>query len=159
LSAGAEPVTLVETPGEERNGDISPDGRWLAYEAENTTRPGQIDVFVRPFPDVGRGLWQVTRDGGTFPLWARNGRELFFVAPGGAMMAVPIDPSGATWKAGSPVKLFEGRYAIREGSLGRPYDVAPDGRFLMFKNVPGEHASQFVIVQNWLSELGAKSHN
>ena len=117
------------------------------------TRPGQIDVYVRPFPDVERGLWQVTRDGGTFPLWARNGRELFFIAPGGAMMAVSIKASGTTWKAGSPVKLFEGRFATREGSLGRLYDVAPDGRFLMFKNAPGEHAPQFVIVQNWLAEL------
>jgi eukaryotic-like serine/threonine-protein kinase len=152
LPAGKS-VTLLETPGKERNGDISPDGRWLAYEGESPTRQGQIDVYVRPFPDVQRGLWQVTKDGGTFPRWARNGRELFFIAPGGAMMSVPFSASGSTWKAGSPVKLFDGRYAIREGSLGRPYDVAPGDRFLMFKYGPGEHAAEFVIVQNWLTEL------
>jgi serine/threonine-protein kinase len=153
MRAGAEPVTLVETPGEERNGDLSPDGRWLAYEGESATHAGQIDVYVRSFPDVERGLWQVSRDGGTFPRWARNGRELFFIAPSGAMMAVSVNVSGSTWKAGSPVKLFEGRYATREGSLGRLYDVAPDGRFLMFKNLTGVHAAHFIIVQNWPSEL------
>jgi hypothetical protein len=153
LRADKEPVTLVETTGEERNADISPDGRWLAYEGESTTRQGQIDVYVRPFPDVERGMWEVTRDGGTFPLWARDGRELYFVTPGGTMMAVPVEASGSTWRAGTPVKLFEGPYAIREGSLGRAYDVAPDGRFFMFKYAPSEQPSQFVIVQNWLAEL------
>ena len=155
---GHEPITLVETPVEERNGELSPDGRWLAYEGESPSLPGQLDVYVRPFPDVNRAVWQVTRDGGTFPLWSRNGRELFYAAPDGTIVAVPVDASGMTWKAGTPKELFRGPYAARDGSLGRLYDVAPDGRFLMLKHAPSEHTPHVVIVQNWLNELTRQVH-
>jgi Tol biopolymer transport system component len=151
--AGREPITLVETPGEERNGELSPDGRWLAYEGESTSIPGQLDVYVRPFPDVNRGLWQVTRDGGTFPVWSRNGRELFYVRLDGTMVAVPVEASGAVWNGGSPTELFRGPYAFREGSLGRQYDVAPNGRFLMLKRDAAAEAPHFIVVQNWVGEL------
>ena len=127
LDARGESITLVETPGEERNGELSPDGRWLAYEGESRSLPGQLNVYVRPFPDVNRGLWQVTRDGGTFPVWSRNGRELFYIRLDGTMVAVPVEVSGSVWSAGTPTELFRGAYAFREGSLGRPYDVAPTG--------------------------------
>ena len=102
-------MTLVETPVEERNGELSPDGRWLAYEGESTSHPGQLDIYVRPFPTVDRAVWQVTSDGGTFPLWSRSGRELFYVAPDGTIVAVPVEASATTWKAGSPAKLFRGQ--------------------------------------------------
>jgi hypothetical protein len=155
-SHGAErQVTLVETPREERNGAIAPDGRWLAYEAESETQPGVLDVYVRPFPDIGRGLWQVTRGGGTFPAWAADGRELFYVTPDGTMMAVPVEAVGATWRTGSPVELFRGaHFRHREGSLGRHYDVTPDGRrFLMLRSAVDARAPHFVMVQNWTAEL------
>jgi WD40-like Beta Propeller Repeat len=71
-------TTLVDTPVEERNGELSPDGRWLAYEGESTSIRGQLDIYVRPFPAVNRAVWQVTRDGGTFPVWSRDGRTLFY---------------------------------------------------------------------------------
>ena len=64
---------LVQTPSAERNGEISPDGRWLAYQSNDS---GQVQIYVRPFPDVNNGQWQVSTDGGTQPLWARNGQEL-----------------------------------------------------------------------------------
>jgi Tol biopolymer transport system component len=153
LDAPGEPVTLVETPGEERNGELSPNGRWLAYEGESISLPGQLDVYVRPFPDVNRGLWQVTRDGGTFPVWSRDGRELFYMTLGGTLVAVPVEASASVWNAGSPRALFRGRYAIREGSLGRQYDVASDGRFLILKRETTAQAPHFVIVQNWVPEL------
>jgi len=69
-------VTLVETALEERNGAVSPDGRWLAYEAEAPSRPGHLDVYVRPFPDTGRGMWQVSKGGGMYPHWGAHGAEL-----------------------------------------------------------------------------------
>jgi eukaryotic-like serine/threonine-protein kinase len=153
LDARGEPITLVETAGEERNGQLSPDGRWLAYEGESMSLPGQLDVYVRPFPNVNRGLWQVTRDGGTFPVWSRNGRELFYMTLGGTLVAVPVEASGTVWNAGSPTELFRGQYAIREGSLGRQYDVAQDGRFLMLKREATAEAPHFIIVQNWMAEL------
>lgn len=89
----SEPVTVVETPGEERNGELSPDGRWLAYEGESPSTSGQLDIYVRRFPDVNRGLWQVSRNGGTFPLWSRDGRELYYITLEGTMVAVPVQKS------------------------------------------------------------------
>jgi Tol biopolymer transport system component len=153
LDARRETVTLVETPIEERNGELSPDGRWLAYEAESPLVPGQLDIYVRPFPAVNRAVWQVTRAGGTFPIWSRDGRKLFYVALGGSIVAVPVEASTTTWNAGSPTELFRGAYFLREGSLGRQYDVAPDGRFLMLKRETVDETPHFVIVQNWLTEI------
>jgi Tol biopolymer transport system component len=147
------PVTLVETPVEERNGALSPDGRWLAYEGESAFARGDLDVYVRSFPDVDRGLWQVSRGGGMYPLWARSGRELFYVTLDGTMVSVPVEASGTTWKTGSPTPVFRRRYEIREGSLGRMFDVAPDGRFLMIKNESSIESAHIVLVQNWAAEL------
>jgi serine/threonine-protein kinase len=86
---------LLETRFEERGGIVSPDGRWLAYESNSS---GRFEIYVRPFPQVGDGQWQVSSAGGVQPLWARSGRELFYLAPEGALMLVPADPraSGGT---------------------------------------------------------------
>jgi serine/threonine protein kinase len=147
--------TLVATKSSANNGVVSPDGRWLAYESNES---GQLEVYVRPFPNVGAGVWQVSTVGGSRPLWARNGRELFYVGgPGnGTLMSVPVEP-GATWRAGMPTKLFEGQYFILGGFNFRHYDVSPDGkRFLMIKEVSGDESTTsagIVIVQNWQEEL------
>ena len=115
----------------ERNGEISPDGRWLAYESNDS---GQFQIFVRPFPDVNKGKWQVSTAGGTQPLWARNGQELFYLAPSGALMSVPVE-RGTTWTAGTPTRLIDAQYYVGVGTnVARTYDVSPDGkRFLMIK--------------------------
>ena len=89
----------MQTPFDERNGIVSPDGHWLAYEANGT---GAFEIYVRPFPDVTRGRWQVSTSGGTQPLWARSGQELFYFAPDGTLMRVVV--------AGAPAwKFTEGR--------------------------------------------------
>ena len=93
--------------------------------------------------------------GGTRPLWARNGQELFYVAPGGALMAARVDTrGGGTWSAGSPAKVLEGPYVTESpGRTARSYDVSVDGkRFLMVKESPAD-APRIVVVQNWLEEL------
>jgi Tol biopolymer transport system component len=155
LPGARQPATLVDTPLEERNGDLSPDGRWLAYEGEDASSPGQLDIYVRPFPDVDSGVWRVTKDGGTFPLWAKRGQELFYQKPDGTLVAVPIETTGAAWRAGIARELFRGPYLFRDGSLGRQYDVTLDGRrFLMLKKIDASHINpHFVLVQNWVSEL------
>ena len=83
LDADHRVTPLLQTPFAERNASISPDGRWLSYEANDS---GQFEVYVRPFPEVNSGKWQVSTGGGTRPLWARSGEELFYVSLTGALM-------------------------------------------------------------------------
>ena len=68
------PVDLLSTPFNELNSDLSPDGRWIAYQSDES---GRFEVYVRPYPDVNGGRWQVSATGGTRPLWGRDGRELY----------------------------------------------------------------------------------
>jgi eukaryotic-like serine/threonine-protein kinase len=141
----------VQTPFEERDAEVSPDGRWVAYGSNES---GQFEVYVRPFPRIDRGRWQVSTGGGMWPLWARRGRELFYLVEPGRMMAVPIQP-GPTFVAGNPQVVFERRYFT---AGGRSYDVSPDGqRFLMIKDASATSDTstppQLIVVQNWLEEL------
>jgi len=146
---------LVQTPFDERNGVVSPDGRWLAYESKGSTGP--FEICVKPYPNVSAGEWPISTDGGMRPLWSPNGLELFFMALDGAIMAVPVDPRSSTWNAGTPVKLFKGPYETGLPASGRNYDVSPDGkRFLMVKESPAVTRAtppQLVVVQNWVEEL------
>jgi serine/threonine-protein kinase len=151
---GTRRVTpLLQTKFDERNGIVSPDGRWLAYESNSS---GPTEIYVRPFPNVGDGQWLVSTAGGTRPLWARSGKELFYIGADGALLRVPVEASGATWNAGTPTTLFERRY-VTGGTLLRTYDVSPDGRrFLMVKAL-GTGASAVppavIVVQHWDEEL------
>ena len=152
---GTRRVTpLLHTKVDERNGIVSPSGRWLAYDSNSS---GTAEIYVRPFPNVGGGQWQVSTAGGRQPLWARNGKELFYLDDAGGLSRVLVETSGTTWNAGTPMKLFEGRYYdATTGSAGRSYDVSPDGeRFLMIKR-PGSDAgatSAILVVQHWNEEL------
>ena len=109
---------------------------------------------MQPFPNVDEGLWIASTDGGTHPLWAPDGRELFYLDDG-RLMAVPV-ATDETFTLGNPEVVFEGRYFI--DFPGRPYDVSPDGeRFLMIKegtrSGDAPPASQIVLVQSWHLEL------
>jgi Tol biopolymer transport system component len=152
---GTRRVTpLLQTKFDERNGIVSPDGRWLAYESNSS---GPIEIYVRPFPNVGGPQWLVSTAGGRQPLWARSGKELFYVGADGALLRVPVEASGTTWNAGTPKKLLDGRYVTGGGTLLRMYDVSPDGqRFLMVK-APGADAGAappaLIVVQHWDEEL------
>jgi serine/threonine-protein kinase len=142
---------LVETRFEERGGILSPDGRWLAYESDSS---GRFEIYVRPFPAIGDGQWQVSTAGGVHALWSRSGRELFYRALDGTVLSVPVNAQTATWSAGMPVVLFKGNYL--GANVSRQYDVTPDGqRFVMLKE-SGERADTqrvIVVVQNWFEEL------
>jgi len=146
---------LLQTKFDERNGIISPDGRWLAYESNSS---GSFEIYVRPFPNVGGGQWQVSTAGGRQPLWARSGKELFYIGAAGTLLRVTVEASGATWNAGAPVKLLDGGYYTGDGaSGGRAYDASPDAqRFLMIKT-PGTDAGAappaLIVVQHWDEEL------
>jgi serine/threonine-protein kinase len=146
----------VHTPSTERNGVISPDGRWLAYEADNS---GQFEVYVRPFPEVRSGNSQVSTGGGTRPLWARNGQELFYLSPTGALMRVGVE-RGPSWTATTPSMVLqesEEAFRVPSANPGRTYDISPDGRrFLMIRtasSAEGATPPQIIVVQNWFEEL------
>ena len=144
---------LIQTPANERNGVVSSDGRWLAYESDSS---GEFEIYVTPFPNVSAGVWRVSTAGGTRPLWAPNGRELFFVARDGSLMAVRGDARGSSWKReGSPVRVVQGPYITIGGLSSRNYDVSGDGkRFLMVKQPANPAAApQIIVVQNWTEEL------
>ncbi len=138
----------------ERFPELSPDGRWLAYASDES---GQEEVYVRPFPEVESGRWQVSTGGGTHPLWARNGRELFYRS-GKALLVVSVQ-AGSSFAAGNPAVLFQGEYV--SGPIGgRSYDVSPDGRrFLMMKEgaspaaVSAAATARVVVVLTWFEEL------
>ena len=131
---------------------LSPDERWIAYSSDET---GRFEVFVRPFPDVNAGKWQISQSGGTSPRWSHSGRELFYLS-GGAMMAVPVG-AGPPFVSGIPQTLF----TIPEGAVWSPvehvYDVAPDDRrFIMMRRVHLDDempANAAVLIPRW---LGAK---
>jgi len=152
---------LLQTPFDTRNATISPDGRWMAYESNESAR---LQIYVRPFPNVTNALYQISTDGGRTPLWAPNGRELFF-ANGSALMAVAIQPT-PTFSAGNPTMLFDAPSILLDGRMfasmtGRTYDVSRDGRFLMIKENVGSGEDKapppsMIVVQNWFEELKAK---
>jgi serine/threonine-protein kinase len=149
-----EPLLPTQINSDERNGVVSPDGRWLAYESDSS---GRFEIYVKPFPNVSAGLWRITTAGGTRPLWSANGQELFYIALDGALMAVRAALRGGTWSdAFSPAKVLEGRYETLGGLAPRTYDVSRDGqRFLMVKEVPANQAAapQIIVVFNWVEEL------
>jgi serine/threonine protein kinase len=121
-----EPV--LHGPASKRLPEVSPDGKWLAYEStENGEQP---EIFVRPFPDVASRREQISTDGGRYPLWNPAGNnELYFVTPQGVMMAATL--SRQTLSVERIVKLFEVA-SPATGISGRPYDVSRvDGRFLV----------------------------
>ena len=136
---------------------LSPDGRWLAYQASDTGQFGQFEIYVQPFPDLNAGRWQVSNSGGTRPLWSRDGRELFFLDGRNALTAVAVPPSASAFNPGKPRRVLETGVLRRPGS-GRTYDVAVDGlRFLMIKKSRsggrGKQIPAMVVVLNWLEEL------
>ena len=115
-------------------------------------------MYVRPFPAVDSGRWQVSTNGGSQPLWAPNSRELYFVDPEGRIIGVPVQ-SGPGFIAGNPQVLVKSRLVRNPPTItGRMYDVSRDGRrFLLIKAVEGSEQAapppQIVVVQNWFEEL------
>ncbi|MBK8006003.1 MAG: PD40 domain-containing protein [Gemmatimonadetes bacterium] len=137
---------------------VSPDGRWLAYESNET---GRTEVFLRPFPNTNAGKWQVSNDGGVSPLWSRNGRELYYVSSTNHLKAVTVAvAAGAEPRLGEPVSLFPlgDRLYMSQSEFYTPYDVAADGRFLMARLVTPTASAELplIVVEGWLAELRQK---
>ena len=149
----SRPESLINTPFEEIGAEISPDGRYLAYQSNES---GYFQVYVRPFPNVGDGHWQVSMEGGSSPMWARNGTELFYLDGSTAMTAVPVQTAGDTFTVGNPKALFDARMYTADGT--RTYDVSPDGsRFILIKGsdtgAPRLTPAGIMVVLNWFEDL------
>jgi Tol biopolymer transport system component len=140
--------------------EISPDGHWLAYTSNES---GRYEVYVRPYPEVDSGKWQVSTNGGDSALWSPDGRELFYRRGNEAMVvSVRTDPA---FNMENPKILFEGVYESARFTPGNqefsPWDIHPDGeRFLMIKPSMGADIAStavgprdFVVVLNWFEEL------
>jgi WD40 repeat protein len=144
-------TTLMNASYSEHNGEVSPDGRWLAYQSDES---GDNEIYVRRFPTLDSRA-QVSSGGGTRPMWARNGRELFYMRPDGTMVVVPAEGGdGPSFLTGPPKALFKGQYYSVQA--GRTYDVALDGkRFLMIKENASSAASpvKLLVALNWTEEL------
>jgi serine/threonine protein kinase/Tol biopolymer transport system component len=138
---------LKEKYGEYR-ANLSTDGKWLAYQSDES---GSWEIYIRPFPDVDSGgRWQVSTNGGEFPLWSPNGKELFYRGPD-SIVAVSVETK-PTLKLGTPKNLFLNKY------VGQ-FDITPDGkRFVMLKPLAASNEKpaakgKIVVVLNWLEEL------
>jgi WD40-like Beta Propeller Repeat len=107
MTGDPKPIAVSNTPFEERSGQFSPDGRWVAYQSNET---GRFEIYVQPFPGPGVRS-QVSTAGGKDPRWQPDGKELFFIAPDGKLMAATIRTQTAAFEAGSPAVLFQTRVA------------------------------------------------
>jgi serine/threonine-protein kinase len=152
----SEASPLIQTIFNEANPQVSPDGHFLAYQSNESGRP---EIYVRPFPDVNAGRWLISTGGGQYPRWRADGRELFYMDEARTLMAVPIQASATTLRAGTPGKVFDTQYA--NPATYTAYDVSADGqRFLMIKDLtrtgdPGSTPAM-VVVLNWFEELKAR---
>ena len=146
-------TVLLGADAVEVNAQISPDGKWIAYAANET---GEMEVWLQPFPNVEDGRWQVSRGGGVAPRWSPDGRELYYrQSPQGSLMAVAVN-ADPTPSPGRRESLFEDTYFYAEAV--RTYHVSPiDGRFLMMKDdaTPEDTpaTADLIVVLNWHEEL------
>src|SRR5207244_10894865 len=136
----------LKTNFDERRGQFSPDGRWVAYMSNES---GRHEIYVRPFPGPG-GQWQISTAGGIYPRWGAGGKEVEYIGPDGTLMAAPIGVNGATIEPGRPVVLFRTRILGGGTNLdaGTQYDIARDGRILI-NTVLDNAASPITLLQNW----------
>jgi Tol biopolymer transport system component len=145
-------IKVTELPGDETEGQFSPDGKWVAFVATVSGRP---EVYVQAFPD-GASRTQASTGGGTQVRWSADGRELFYIAPDSKMMAVAFTP-GPTPDVKLPVALFQTHLANGNNVIGNKaqYAVSRDGRFLL--NAVDESASAPVVVTvNWRDKFGIR---
>ncbi len=147
LYSVAEKKTSVflSTPAAEVNGRFSPDGRWIAYQSDES---GTVEVYVRPFPGNG-GKWQISTAGGGQPVWNRNGKEIFYVSADNKLMAVDVKADSG-FEAGPPRALFD---VHLKSVNGWKYDVSPDGQRFLANVVIGEvKTNPITLVLNWAAE-------
>jgi hypothetical protein len=141
VGGGGPPEILLNTVNGERDGKLSPDMHWIAYDS---TESGRREIWIQPMPPNG-GRWQVSNGGGTNVRWRGDGRELFYIAADGKLTAVAVTPGDAP-KFGTPIALFQTQQ--REG--GGSYTPSPDGqRFLINAPLGPAETDPISVIVNW----------
>jgi Tol biopolymer transport system component len=147
-SPGAKPQPIVkpDSPiGTVVYPRISPDGRWLAYSFNDGRRE---EIYVTSFPS-GEGRWQISRAGGTYPVWRHDGKEIFYISLDGHLNATQVEPHEKGFDVGNTEAMFEMRYT---NPLGTPFDVTPDDRFMVLTQPEGS-GQPMALVLNWNADL------
>jgi len=156
LSGEPKVSPYIESPFDKAQARVSPDGHWLAYATNDS---GMYQIMVQSFPDPSRGRSQITAQGGIEPKWRHDGRELYYLAFDGKLMAVPVKETkpGQPFEAGAAVALFQTPLTVsRTTPRSRVYDVAPDGRFLIAMPVAAGGPEPITAVVNWTAALGSR---
>jgi Tol biopolymer transport system component len=149
---------FLKTPAAERDGQFSPDGKWIAFQSNES---GRVEIYVQPFPGPG-GKFQVSSNGGAQPRWNKNGKEIFYVSLDSKMMAAPVklSPDGQSLETGVPAVLFPVRIAggPLPGGNKQQYAVSSDGlRFLVklaADEDEGAASPRIMLIYNWHPEHG-----
>jgi eukaryotic-like serine/threonine-protein kinase len=150
LPGPAEPEKLLSASRFERQSPrFSPDGRWVAYTSDES---GRSEIYVQPFPSGSKRL--VSEGGGDTPVWRRDGKELFYISPGGWLSAVAMTARGSDLAIGVPQRLFDLQTAGTSSLVPIQYDVGPDGqRFLVVRKAGTQDADPVVVSLNWAARL------
>jgi Tol biopolymer transport system component len=155
LDGDTAEIPLLTSNYDEVAPRLSPDGLLLAYASQEA---GEGGVYVRPFPDVEAGRWLVSRGGGSMPMWAHNGRELFYVSPDSEMMVATVETEDGLRVRERRV-LFGLPPGFSLSPLSTPYDVSPDDqRFIMVRTLSSGSVERapLILVENWLQEVEAR---
>jgi len=148
LFGDRQPRPFLQTEFNEWQGRLSPDGKWMAYDSDES---GEIKVYVRPFSATG-GVWQISASGGEQPVWRHDGKELFYVSSEKKLMAVPVEANSPNFRAGAPQELFQMHSVSRPWA--KQYAVTADGqRFLVNTLVEDAAPSRITVVVNWAAGL------
>ncbi len=152
LSGERKPRPLLTTPADERRPTLSPDDKWMAYQSDES---GSFEIFVRPFPDINGGRWQVSAGGGASPLWGTDLHEIFF-RRGQSVARVGVSTT-PTFAPGTPATLFQTNLMPDAGGI--QYALAPGGkRFVLIKtHASAETRSEYHVVLNWFDEVRARA--
>jgi Tol biopolymer transport system component len=155
LDRERKPFPVVQTDFDEREGQFSPNGKWVAYQSNES---GRFEIYVQPFPGPG-GKWQVSANGGAQPRWRRDGKELFYIGLDGRLMAAAIafPPGGQTVEAGPPMSLFATRIVggALQGAFRAQYAVSNDGQRFLINSYTEEAATPpITVILNWHPEPG-----
>jgi hypothetical protein len=146
------PEPFLRTPSDERSPAFSPDGRWIAYQSDES---GRYEVYVQPFPGPG-GKAQISTNGGMFPIWSRNARELFFETPDGRITVADYTAQGDSFVPAKP-RLWSDQQILSTRTI-LSLDLAPDGRRFAVLAIPGAPSEEkgnvhVTFLMNFFDEL------